>query len=92
MVWMAVVEVTEDNLLYPHLILVKLFLCMCFAFCPAFIKLSTRRKTFPLAISHFLYIPGILVSRKFVFLEIRRFLLSACVPTVAYDISSRCGM
>lgn len=57
MAWVAVVEVIEDNLLSTHLlILVKLFLCRCFAFCDTFYEAPREEQTNPLAI--FVTFPG----------------------------------
>ena len=86
MAWVAVVEVIEDNLLFPHLlILVELFLCRCLAFCEMFMRHKQFHSPFSL--------PSLRtrVSGRLVFLMIRC-VLHAPVPSVVHDISSRCGM
>lgn len=94
MAWVAVVEVIEDNLPSPHLlILVELFLYRCLAFCDTFMRLCTRSKQSHPLVCHFLYISWEnLASAKFIFPEDLMCSSSACAPIIAHDISSRCGM
>ncbi|MEQ2157881.1 hypothetical protein GOODEAATRI_006381 [Goodea atripinnis] len=85
---LAVVEVIEDNLLFPHiLILVRKFLYTRLVFCGTFTRRKQSRTPF------FVTLPENSGFWKVLFFLMHSVSsLNASVPSAARDISSRCGM